>query len=247
MNLEFSILQWVFMILAAFIIGFSKAGIKGLDVLNVLLMAVVFGGKASPGVILPLLCFADILAVIIYKRHVEWKYFWKLIPAMIVGVLCGVWFGKGIDEQLFKRVISVIIVLTVVIMVYSERSKNTSFPNKVWFSTGMGLLAGFVTMMGNLAGAISNIYFLALKLDKNTFIGTAAWIFLVINFFKLPFQIIFWDNINTQTLLLDLIVLPALMIGFYVGLKLVGKVNDAHFRKLVMAITFLGALIILFK
>jgi uncharacterized membrane protein YfcA len=111
----------------------------------------------------------------------------------------------------------------------------------------MGLLAGFVTMMGNLAGAISNIYFLALKLDKNTFIGTAAWIFLVINFFKLPFQIIFWDNINTQTLLLDLIVLPALMIGFYVGLKLVGKVNDAHFRKLVMAITFLGALIILFK
>jgi uncharacterized membrane protein YfcA len=166
---------------------------------------------------------------------------------MIVGVLCCVWFGKGIDEQLFKRVISVIIVLTVVIMVYSERSKNTSFPNKVWFSTGMGLLAGFVTMMGNLAGAISNIYFLALKLDKNTFIGTAAWIFLVINFFKLPFQIIFWDNINTQTLMLDLIVLPALMIGFYVGLKLVGKVNDAHFRKLVMAITFLGALIILFK
>ncbi|MDP1816372.1 MAG: sulfite exporter TauE/SafE family protein [Leadbetterella sp.] len=247
MNLDFSILQWVFMVLAAFIIGFSKAGIKGLDVLNVLLMAVVFGGKASTGVILPLLCFADILAVIIYKRHVEWKYFWKLIPAMIVGVLCGVWFGQGIDEQLFKRVISVIIVLTVVIMVYSERSKNTSFPNKVWFSTGMGLLAGFVTMMGNLAGAISNIYFLALKLDKNTFIGTAAWIFLVINFFKLPFQIIFWNNITTQTLLLDLIVLPALMIGFYIGLKLVGKVNDAHFRKLVMAITFLGALLILFK
>lgn len=235
------------MVLAAFIIGFSKAGIKGLDVLNVLLMAVVFGGKASTGVILPLLCFADILAVIIYKRHVEWKYFWKLIPAMTVGVLCGVWFGKGIDEQLFKRVISVIIVLTVVIMVYSERSKNTSFPNKVWFSTGMGLLAGFVTMMGNLAGAISNIYFLALKLDKNTFIGTAAWIFLVINFFKLPFQIIFWNNITTQTLLLDLIVLPALVIGFYIGLKLVGKVNDAHFRKLVMAITFLGALLILFK
>jgi uncharacterized membrane protein YfcA len=247
MNLEFSILQWVFMVLAAFIIGFSKAGIKGLDVLNVLLMAVVFGGKASTGVILPLLCFADILAVIIYKRHVEWKYFWKLIPSMVVGVLCGVWFGKGIDEQLFKRVISIIIVLTVVIMVYSERSKNTSFPTKVWFSTGMGLLAGFVTMMGNLAGAISNIYFLALKLDKNTFIGTAAWIFLVINFFKLPFQIIFWDNINTQTLLLDLIVLPALMIGFYIGLKLVDKVNDAHFRKLVMAITFLGALLILFK
>lgn len=235
------------MVIAAFIIGFSKAGVKGLDVLNVLLMAVVFGGKASTGVILPLLCVGDILAVIVYKRHVEWKYFKKLMPAMVVGVLLGVWFGQGIDELLFKKVISVIIVFSLLLMIYTETAKNTSFPSKMWFSTSMGLLAGFTTMLGNLAGAISNIYFLALKIDKNTFIGTAAWIFLVINLFKLPFQVVFWNNITTKTLTLDLLVLPGLFIGFYLGLKLVGKVNDAHFRKLIMVITFLGALLILFK
>jgi uncharacterized protein len=247
MQLDFTLLQWIFMVLAAFIIGMSKAGMKGIEVLNVLLMAIVFGGKASTGVILPLLCFADILAVIVYKRHVEWVYFWKLIPMMIIGVLIGVWFGNGIDEVLFKKVISIIIVLTVILMFYSERSKNSTFPNKLWFSTSMGLASGFATMMGNLAGAISNIYFLTLKLDKNTFIGTAAWVFLVINFFKLPFQIIYWDNINLKSLFLDLIVLPALILGFYLGLKLVGKVNDALFRKLVLALTFIGALIVLFR
>ena len=235
------------MSLAAFIIGISKAGIKGLDVLNVLLMAVVFGGKASTGVILPLLCMGDILAVIVYKRHVEWKYFRKLMPAMVVGVLLGVWFGQGIDEYIFKKVISVIIVFSLLLMIYTETAKNTSFPSKMWFSTSMGLIAGFTTMLGNLAGAISNIYFLALKIDKNTFIGTAAWIFLFINLFKLPFQVIFWNNITAKTLTLDLVVLPALLLGFYLGLKFVGKVHDALFRKLVMVITFLGALLILFK
>ena len=247
MGLNFTILQWSFMSLAAFIIGISKAGIKGLDVLNVLLMAVVFGGKASTGVILPLLCMGDILAVIVYKRHVEWKYFRKLMPAMVVGVLLGVWFGQGIDEYIFKKVISVIIVFSLLLMIYTETAKNTSFPSKMWFSTSMGLIAGFTTMLGNLAGAISNIYFLALKIDKNTFIGTAAWIFLFINLFKLPFQVIFWNNITAKTLTLDLVVLPALLLGFYLGLKFVGKVHDALFRKLVMVITFLGALLILFK
>ena len=53
-------------------------------------------------------------------------------------------------------------------------------------------------MLGNLAGAFANIYFLAMRLPKNGFIGTAAWVFLVINLFKLPFQVLVWKNINAD-------------------------------------------------
>ena len=69
----------------------------------------------------------------------------------------------------------------------------------------MGLAAGFTTMLGNLAGAFANIYFLAMRLPKNNFIGTAAWVFLVINFFKLPFQAFYWHNITGATLYVDLL------------------------------------------
>ena len=62
--------------LAAFFIGLSKAGIKGVDMMNITLMAVVFGGKASTGVVLPLLCVADIMAVWYYHRHAQWEHFW---------------------------------------------------------------------------------------------------------------------------------------------------------------------------
>ena len=42
-----SVLNWFLILLGAFIIGLSKAGVKGIDMLNVTLMALVFGGKAS--------------------------------------------------------------------------------------------------------------------------------------------------------------------------------------------------------
>ena len=72
----------VFLIfIGAFIIGLAKAGLKGIDMLNVTIMAIVFGGKASTGIVLPLLCIADIGAVLYYNRHAQWKYFWKIMVA----------------------------------------------------------------------------------------------------------------------------------------------------------------------
>ena len=57
---------WALVYLGAFIIGLAKAGLKGIEMLNVTIMALVFGGKASTGVVLPMLCVADILAVLYY-------------------------------------------------------------------------------------------------------------------------------------------------------------------------------------
>src|SRR5690349_3626654 len=124
--LSFSVINWALIITSSFIIGLSKAGLKGIDMLNIAIMAIVFGGKASTGVVLPLLCAADIMAVIYYNRHAEWKHFWKLIPWMIVGVLIGVWVGKDLDEVVFRRVMAVIIMLTIIIMVMLEVKKNAT-------------------------------------------------------------------------------------------------------------------------
>lgn len=240
-------IYWMLILLAAFIIGLSKAGLKGIDMMNVTIMAIVFGGKASTGVVLPLLCAADIMAVLYYHRHAQWTHFWKLIPWMVVGILIGVFVGKDINEGIFRKIMAVIIVLTVVIMIVLEFRKTMPIPSNKLFVANMGLIAGFTTMLGNLAGAFSNIYFLAMRMPKNDFIGTAAWVFLVINLFKLPFQIFYWKNITANTLYTDLLLLPALIIGFILGLKIVSKIKDDNYRKIVIALTLVGAIVIFFK
>jgi uncharacterized membrane protein YfcA len=243
----YSIGNWALILVAAFIIGLSKAGLKGIDMLNVTIMAIVFGGKASTGVVLPLLCAADIGAVMYYNRHAQWKHFWKLVPWMVIGILIGVYAGKDLNEAVFRKIMAVIIIITVAIMITMEFRKTESIPTNKLFVAGTGLAAGFTTMLGNLAGAFSNIYFLAMRMPKNDFIGTAAWVFLVINLFKLPFQVFYWKNITATSLQTDLLLLPALALGFWAGLKIVAKIKDDNYRKVVIVLTLIGAAVIFLK
>lgn len=239
--------QWIIALLGAFIIGLGKAGLKGVDMLSVTLMAIVFGGKGSTGVVLPLLCVADIAAVIYYKRHVRWQYFFRLIPWMVIGILVGVWVGNELDEALFRKIMAAIILVTIVMVLLIEFRLKQAIPDNRLFAATTGLMAGFTTMIGNLAGAFANVYFLAMRAPKNDFIGTTAWIFLCINLFKFPFQVWVWKNIQATTLATDLLLLPFLALGFATGIRLVGKLNEQAFRKLVIILTLLGGLIMLVR
>lgn len=244
---EFTIAEWTLVLSSGFIIGLSKAGIKGLDMLTVTFMAIVFGSKSSTGVVLPLLSLADIAAVIYYNRHAQWNHFRKLVPWMVAGILLGVFTGKDMQEDLFKKVMAGIIFITIVIVLIMEYRKSQQVPSHPAFAASTGLAAGFTTMIGNLAGAFSNLYFLAMRMEKNNFIGTSAWIFLFMNLFKMPFQIFYWKNINADTLKTDLFLVPALAIGFWAGIIWVGKISDAKYRKMVLLLTLAGAVLMLIR
>jgi len=238
---------WIIIMLASFFIGLGKAGLKGIDMLSVTLMAFVFGSKASTGIVLPLLCISDIAAVSYYNRHAKWNHFWKITPWMIVGILIGIYVGKDMNEALFRKIMAVIILFTIIIILLMELRKSKTVPTNPLFVASTGLAAGITTMLGNLAGAFSNLYFLAMRLEKNDFIGTAAWIFLIMNLFKLPFQIFLWKNISIESIKIDALLLPTLAIGFLLGLKLVDKVKEKDYRRLIIILTLIGSLLMLFK
>ena len=142
-------------LLAAFILGAAKSGLKGMGVVIVTLMAFAFGAKASTGILLPLLIFADILAVSYYNRHAKWKYLLRFLPWMLVGVVVGAYLGKDLPEEIFKNGMAIIILVSVIIMFAWERYDKSNIPDKIWFAGSMGFTAGFTTMIGNLAGAFS--------------------------------------------------------------------------------------------
>lgn len=242
-----SILQWIAIGFAVFLLGMSKSGIKGIGIIIVVIMAFVFGEKASTGVLLPLLVCADIFAVIYYNQHAQWDIIRKLIPWMIAGVLVGVWVGNDISELLFKRLMAIIIICSVFIMAYTERKKSDSIPTNKWFSSGTGFLTGFTTMIGNLAGPVSNIYFMTMRFPKNEFIGTAAWLFFIINVFKLPFHIFVWGTITKETLVLNFVLIPAVVIGFFLGAYIVKLISNVNYRRFILIVTAIGGFAMLFS
>lgn len=237
--------QWLLTFVAGMLIGISKAGVKGIVILVVTILLFVFGGKASVGILLPMLIMGDILAVWYYNRHARWKYLFRLLPWMVVGVLVAVLIGQNLPELLFRRSMAVIILLSVLLMFWWEIRAVKHVPDNWWFAGIMGSIAGFTTMIGNLAGAFSNIFFLAMRFPKAEFIGTAAWLFFIINVFKVPFHIFVWETITIETFALNLRLFPAIALGFLLGVRLVQIIKEEHFRQLILILTALGAVAIL--
>lgn len=244
---DISIAAWTMAATAVFLMGISKAGLKGMSIFNVTLMALAFGSRASTGLFIPLLLVGDVFAVVYYNRHTQWKYILRFLPWMITGILLGVFIGKDLPEKEFKWGMVVVIFISLGMLLWWEKRKSESVPTHWLFSGSMGIMAGICTMIGNLAGAFTNIFFLAMRLPKNEFVGTAAWLFLITNFFKLPFHIWVWGTISTESLAINLRLLPAIFAGLVLGVFLVKKINEKNYKRFILVVTAIGAVAILFR
>ena len=252
-SMDFSILipydllpwQWVAWIGYGFCIGFLKAGFYGISAAMVPIIAMIFGARESTGINLPVLCFADILAVLYYHRHTEWKCILKLIPWSLAGFGAAIFVDHIVPVQAFRYIMGSCILAGLLVMIWSERwGKDNLPPSSWWFSAIFGIAGGFATMMGNIGGPILSVFLLSMRLPKNSFVGTTSWYFLIINYIKLPIQIIFWKNITAQTLLFDLTLVPVVFAGGVLGIFLIKKIPDPVYRKVIIVLTLVSTVLL---
>ncbi|WP_421892456.1 sulfite exporter TauE/SafE family protein [Marinoscillum sp.] len=241
-SFQFTYLEFCFFLCVPFLIGMAKTGIHGAGMAAVPLLALVFGGRLSSGIMLPILCIADVFAVAYYNRHANWTHLGKLFPWAAGGVVLGTYIGGMIDDEAFRMIMAVIIFMSLGIMVWREKSTNQHIPQGIWFAALLGVLGGFTTMVGNLAGSVMALYLLSMRLPKNEFIGTAAWFFMIVNLFKIPFHVFAWETITLNSFLLDLTSIPAVALGAFVGITIVKKIPEQYYRWFIIATTALAAL-----
>ena len=237
-------MQWLIVLLCALLVGMAKTGLSGVGLMVVPLLASVFGGRPSVGLLLPILIFADVFAVSYYNRHAEWKYILRLLPWSLIGVGAGVLVGQVISDIVFNRLLAVVVLTGIVLMILQDMRKKVSVPDYWWFAMGLGLLGGFATMIGNAAGPIMALYLLSMRLPKNIYIGTGAWFFFIVNVFKVPFHVGIWKTITVQSLLFDVLMIPAIALGALLGIWLVKFFPEKAYRIFIIATTLFSALLL---
>ena len=215
--------------LCAIGIGMAKTGLGGLGMIVVPVMANIFGAKSSTGILLLLLIMADFFGVRYYHMHADMRQLVKLIPSTIIGIVTGVFVGDQISDEYFQLLLIIVIISGVLMTVIKVEIKE----NKI-FSIIVGFLGGFITMIGNAAGPIMSIYFLSMGFNKNKFIGTAAWFFLFVNLFKVPFHIFIWKTIDLEIFLFDLSLFPLILIGAIIGVWIVKKIPEKPYKIFVI-------------
>ena len=235
--------QWLLCITAGLGVGVAKSGFAGVSLVHVLVMASIFGDKASTGIVLPMLCIGDIFAVIAFKRHAVWRHVGRTLPIACIGVAIGMWLMDLVPAGAYRPIIGWTVLVLVLVQLWRmwKPAMFEHVPHSLPFAATMGLLAGITTMMANAAGPVMALYFLSVGLPKFQFAGTSAWFFLLINFYKIPFSL-HLGLIRGDTLLFNLVLAPTILAGLFLGRWLLHHVPQKLFDGLILAFAAFVAL-----
>ncbi|HZN59098.1 MAG TPA: sulfite exporter TauE/SafE family protein [Planctomycetota bacterium] len=235
--------QWCLAVIAALCVGLAKGGFVGIGLFTIILMAEIAPARESTGLVLPLLICGDVFAVLMYRRHAQWKHIFRTLPVAMAGVVLGWIVMPRIPADSFRKVIGWIL-LTMIALQFLQRLRPNAFRGVLesrGFGWSMGAWSGFTTMLANAAGPVMTLYLLAVNLPKLEFVGTGAWFFLVINAFKVPFS---WQLglIGGTSLALNLVLVPAVLAGLMVGRRLIALVPQKQFEGILLVLAALASL-----
>lgn len=151
------------------------------------------------------------------------------IPSVILSFV-GASAVDILSQDMLKMILGLFLIIISILLLIKP---NLKFPtNKKTIITG-GSISGFITGLVGTGGALRAAFFIGLNLEKTKYIATAAVIALATDAIRIPSYI-------SQGFLLEqyLYYIPILFVtslsGSFIGRKVVNKIDQQKFRKIVL-------------
>lgn len=229
-------------ILAVFLVGLAKSGlVASIGVVGVPLLILVMPARDAAGMMLPLLLIMDAIAVYVYRRDVDWKVFWILLPGAVVGTAVAWALSAVVTEAAVRLVIGVVALMFVLDAWLPLRKKFEGLPPSRGWGRFWGAVAGFTSFVSHTGGPPVQIYMLPMRLPPAIFAGTNAVFFAVVNALKLiPYFTLGQLSVtNMQTAAL---LVPVAIAGMLIGVFLVRRIDTKLFYRIAYILVFLLSL-----
>ncbi|MBW1803546.1 MAG: sulfite exporter TauE/SafE family protein, partial [Deltaproteobacteria bacterium] len=177
----------------------------------------------------------------------QWRHVFRLLPPTMAGVVVGYFGLRVVNDAQLRPIIGIIVLVMLGLNYWWTRAggEDRPVPTQWWFSAGAGFMVGVLTMMANAAGPIIVLYLLSMRLPKLQFVGTSAWYFFIINWFKVPFS----ANLKLMTfesVKLDLMMLPFIFLGVVAGILILKRIPQKTFNVVVQILAAAAAVKLLF-
>ncbi|HEX3090158.1 MAG TPA: sulfite exporter TauE/SafE family protein [Ilumatobacteraceae bacterium] len=236
--------------IAALIVGLSKTAFPGAALIATPIIATIVSGRLIAGTTLPILFAGDIVAVIWYGHHTRWDHLKPMIIPVGVGFAAGAIFFAvvGSSTRPMEIVIGLCILVIALMQAWRMSHRIQPVPPTAWTAAAYGSSGGFTTFVASAAGPILNTYFIRLGLNKDELVGTSAWFYFAVNGAKFPIYIALglWTDggpfFTGTTLLFDLLMFPALLIGLLGGRRLLHVLSEKAFLTAVLVLSTAGAI-----
>lgn len=174
--------------------------------------------------------FGNIWKLILFKKGFQWR----LILSFGVPGIAAAFFGASlvfnIPGMILSRILGTFLICYVIYLFV-----KSSFRIKPSLLTGVcgGSLSGFFAGVFGIGGAVRGLFLTAFDLPKEVYIATAGAIALIIDTTRLTTY--FAKGARLPTLLLWglLLFIPASFLGAKIAKRIVDKIPQEHFRKVV--------------
>lgn len=229
-----------FLMLAGFLAGFSKMSVGGMGMVILPVVMIAIPGPEALAVILPMYIIIDIMAVCMYRKKINWKVIFRLLPTAAMGVAIGGWVLSSIDAQLFKIFLGLLIFFVIGAGFWLDKYPAT-FMTKPSSSYIAGLLGGFISLVVNAAGPFLNLFLVEQNLGKQSYVSTRAMLFLIINLLKVPTMIVL-GLLNQKAVITSLYCLPGLILGALCGYWFLNQLNLKNLKWIIRLLAILAAI-----
>jgi hypothetical protein len=228
--------------IAVLIVGLSKAGLLGgLGVVGVPLLTLVMAPRDAAGMMLPVLLCMDAVAIWMYRKECDWSLLKIMLPGAAIGTLIGWALWAVVSDAVVLLMVGVVTLLFVLDAVFPIRKKLEGLPPSKPWGVFWGGVAGFTSFISHTGGPPFQIYTLPRRLPPAVYAGTTAFFFAIVNTAKLvPYY--FLGQLNVQNLTLSAALAPVGVLGVFIGIYLVRRIDVHLFYRIAYWLVFLLAL-----
>ena len=218
---------------AALLIGLSKSGFgMGFGAMAVPLMALAVPVPQAAAIMLPLLMAADAMGLAALLRQANWALIRHLLPSALAGVGAGALLFGWLSAPAVAGTVGALTLLFVAIRVFHPARADAP-PLPRWLGALLAALSGFTSFMAHAGSPPIGFYVLPMKLKPIVFAATMAVYFAAINLAKwVPYFLL--GLIDLRNMLTSLVLIPAVLLGVWLGLKLVRRISPHLFNRLFL-------------
>lgn len=244
--LDFSVWQWVFLYLVVFIASVVR-GLAGFGF--ALVSSVMLTQLLPPKQVIPVIVLCEIISSLgqlptVWKQ-INWKLVFKLFAGLIVGTPIGVWFLVNMPSEIMVSIISIIVLIFTCLMLFGFSVKHN---NGLAPTLGAGFISGILNGISANAGPPVIIFLLSNTDAKATRASLIAYFLLAFLWSSILY--VQQGLLTVGTLGITGMIIPALLIGVWIGNKLFKLFDEAHFKKfvlyLLLVVSTVGILRIIF-
>ena len=187
--------------------------------------------------------FNNTFKIKVFWSKIDFKTFMLFGIPSIIFAFVGAILVSTISVESTKKAVAIFLII---FAMYSLLKPKFAIKESNLTAITGGSLSGLLAGLIGLGGAIRSTFLIAFNLSKEVYVGTAAMIAFVIDLTRIPTYLLTKIVQDTSHyILLPFMVLSAYL-GVKTGKKLLGKINQQTFRRIVLIAILLVAIKLLF-